>query len=78
MPSVIDGETGVLFSEQSPDSIAEAVKTFLGAIDEFEPDRIRANAERYSTERFRNEFRTLVTRTVEAYHEDRLRRFTAA
>jgi len=49
--SVLDGETGVLFDEQSPAAITDAVKRFEGL--ELDGERIRENATRFGRERFR-------------------------
>ena len=65
--TVIDGETGILFDEQTPESVAEAVNTFhdlpAGFLD---PDQIRKNAERFSVDRFHREFETLVETAIDA------------
>jgi glycosyltransferase involved in cell wall biosynthesis len=63
--TVIHGETGLHFYEQSPGHIAEVVEAFqeLGP-DFFDPDHIRLHAERFSAQRFREEIMELVDRTV--------------
>ena len=64
--TVIDRVTGLLFHEQSSAAIQQAVREFELIEDSFEPAVIRANAMRFSTERFRDEF----TRYVHArWHE---------
>lgn len=45
--------TGVLFSEQSVESITDALARFDALEEEITPDACRANALRFSTERFR-------------------------
>jgi glycosyltransferase involved in cell wall biosynthesis len=51
--SVLDGRTGVLFAEQQPDSLAEAIGRFERLqLDERE---IRENARRFGRERFQQE-----------------------
>jgi glycosyltransferase involved in cell wall biosynthesis len=52
--------TGVFFGEQTADSIAAAVRRFEGMA--ISPGACRANAERFTEERFRREFGALVTR----------------
>jgi glycosyltransferase involved in cell wall biosynthesis len=51
--SVLDGRTGVLFAEQRPDSLAEAIARF----ERLQLDRreIRENARRFGRERFQRE-----------------------
>ncbi len=53
---VLEGETGLLFHEQSAAAIQDAVRRF-GA---FSPDACRANAERFSEQRFREALRAMV------------------
>jgi glycosyltransferase involved in cell wall biosynthesis len=48
--------TGVFFYEQTSDSVQEAVKTFESVQGNFSPTLCRANAIRFSPERFRQEF----------------------
>ena len=52
--TVIDGTTGILFEWQTVGSLCEAVQEFEKR--SFDPHRLRANAERFSVERFRSEF----------------------
>jgi glycosyltransferase involved in cell wall biosynthesis len=58
--TVIDGVTGLLFHEQSAAAIQDVVKAFEATSSRFDPDVIRANAVRFSSERFRDEFRQYV------------------
>jgi glycosyltransferase involved in cell wall biosynthesis len=58
--TVIDGETGLFFDEQTPESVAEAVRRFEASQQHFQPEVIRQHAEQFSEERFRNEFAQLV------------------
>ena len=52
--TVVHGETGLLFPEQSEASLLQALREFDSA--DFDPAAIRANAERFNPERFRAEF----------------------
>ena len=64
--TVIDGETGLLFDEQTPECIAETIRAFSDLPDSFlDPDHIRANAERFNAERFRSEFSELVKSAIQ-------------
>jgi glycosyltransferase involved in cell wall biosynthesis len=56
--SVIDGETGIFFDEQTPESIVAAMEEFEEL--EFDPAVIRANAERFVPARFRRELSEFV------------------
>jgi glycosyltransferase involved in cell wall biosynthesis len=65
LDTVIDGRTGVLFSEQSLQGLVGAVHRFEGLGDSFDPVAIRAHAEQFSTDRFTAQFRTYVDRLME-------------
>jgi hypothetical protein len=54
--------TGLFFDEQTVPAICEAVERFETTRDEFEPERIRAHAEAFDAERFRQKFSSLVER----------------
>jgi glycosyltransferase involved in cell wall biosynthesis len=61
--TVKDGVTGLLFHEQTANSLAEAVRSFESHHG-FDPRVIRAHAERFSEEVFENKFRSLVARVI--------------
>ena len=67
LETVIDEETGVFFEEPTICCLIEAIKRF--EVLEFDPKKIRKNAERFSTERFKQEFAQFVHRKLEAHHE---------
>jgi UDP-N-acetylmuramyl pentapeptide phosphotransferase/UDP-N-acetylglucosamine-1-phosphate transferase/glycosyltransferase involved in cell wall biosynthesis len=52
--SVIHGQTGLLFKEQTPEALIEAVEEFEGQT--WDPNAIRENAQRFSIQRFRENF----------------------
>ncbi len=56
--SVIEGETGTFFYEQTPESIVEAIEKFERM--EFDPYRIRENALRFSRKNFQERFKEFV------------------
>ena len=60
--TVIPGETGVFFHEQSTKSLREAVNAFELVRGYLDPEAIRRNAERFSKERFCREFNELIER----------------
>ena len=67
LESVIDGKTGVLFDEQSPESLVEAITRFDSMT--FDPLTLRAHAEQFSTERFMKAARDLVETEFRAFRE---------
>jgi glycosyltransferase involved in cell wall biosynthesis len=56
--TVVEGETGIFFGEQTPDALADGVRRFETV--SLDADACRANAELFSTARFRAEFRAWV------------------
>ena len=65
--TVIDGETGIHFTEQTAEALRYAVEDFESREGEFEPDRIRRNAERFSSLRFRADFAEFVEERLEEF-----------
>lgn len=61
---VADGVTGVLFDEQTPESLIDAIGRSDGV--DYEPAVIRRLAERFGADRFRSEFRAVVDATLKA------------
>jgi glycosyltransferase involved in cell wall biosynthesis len=66
--TVLDGETGVLFAEQTPESLAGAIERFEGL--EIDPAAVRRNAERFGRERFRGEMAQAIDRAAVAKRKD--------
>jgi glycosyltransferase involved in cell wall biosynthesis len=65
LETVIDSgsaRTGVFFNEQTPSSIAAAIRDFETISSAISRNACRANAERFSEARFRQEFRSFVER----------------
>jgi len=58
--SVIDGDTGVLFSEQTKDSIIAAVIKFEGISSNFNPQLIRKHSKKFSKTKFENNIKNFV------------------
>jgi glycosyltransferase involved in cell wall biosynthesis len=58
--TVLADKTGVLFDEQSVESVIGAVNEFEKAQDKFDYAAIRTNAERFGSERFKREFKEFV------------------
>jgi glycosyltransferase involved in cell wall biosynthesis len=65
--TVIDGETGLFFHEQTSEAIVKAVDEFELCRKKFDRNRIRKNADRFSTSRFCSEFREFVSQQWEAH-----------
>lgn len=65
--TVIPGETGIFFDEQTVESLSRAVQEFEAKKFSFDPQRLRQNAERFSKARFRREFSDLVEREWEKF-----------
>jgi glycosyltransferase involved in cell wall biosynthesis len=59
---MVEGQTGLLFEEQSADCIAEAVRRFEKDASSFSPERAVENAQRFSKERFQGQFGRMVDR----------------
>ena len=69
--TVIDGQTGILFPEQTTESLKSAVDRFEAIEASLRIEEIRANAERFSADRFRREFSTFVDQSLEAFQAQR-------
>ena len=65
--TVIEGEHGVYFDQQTPESIVEAIDRFESESDfgKFSPAACRARSMQFSTERFTDEFKALLRRRIE-------------
>lgn len=58
--TVVDGKTGILFDEQSVNSLKKAVLRFLRERDNFKKEDMLINAKRFSKERFIIEFKSFI------------------
>ncbi len=63
--TVRDGSTGIFFSEQTVESLTEAVHRFEGMA--FDPQLCRANAMRFAPERFRQELSAFVEQEWQSF-----------
>lgn len=70
LASVVEGATGMFFREQTPEALAEAVRTFRD--ERFDPMVIRRHAENFDTQVFMREFSEFVEARV-AEHREQLR-----
>ncbi|WP_266205276.1 glycosyltransferase family 4 protein [Pontibacter kalidii] len=62
--TVVNGRTGILYQEQSINSLTEALAAFEGNSSGYNSSEIRQNAERFSTEAFKEK----IKRFVEDHH----------
>jgi glycosyltransferase involved in cell wall biosynthesis len=60
--TVVSGETGIFFKEQTSASLQAAVRDFEHHRAGLHPERCRMNAERFSVARFRREFSAFLER----------------
>ena len=70
LETVVEGETGYLFDDQTEESIVTAINR----LDEnplTDHQAIRQNALKFSDERFRNEFQTYVNKVINEFHSDK-------
>lgn len=65
LDTVLAGQTGLFFPEQSVEALSAAIKEFETMT--FDPVAIRANAERFSEARFRRELRAFVAEKWQAF-----------
>lgn len=63
--TVIPNKTGILFSEQTPQCLIDSIKNFDHT--KFDPKVIRDHAEKFSKERFREEFKEKVDEIVKTF-----------
>lgn len=59
--TVVDGETGLFFDEQTVDSLCGAISEFERRAKDFDPRRCRARAELFRRDEFQRQFRGVVT-----------------
>lgn len=59
--SVINGKTGILFKEQSPESIRDAIQEFEKRIDNFDIKLIREHAEKFNRKNFEENIKQFVS-----------------
>jgi glycosyltransferase involved in cell wall biosynthesis len=67
--TVIDGDTGVLFEEQSPAGLAAAIERFEALV--LDAGTVRENARRFGRERFRAEMAGVIERAARAHRGPR-------
>jgi glycosyltransferase involved in cell wall biosynthesis len=65
LSTIIEGETGVFFAEQTVDSLVDAVRGFHD--EQFDPQRIRRHAEGFDTQRFMDRLSRFVEAKIAAH-----------
>ncbi|MBT9313011.1 glycosyltransferase family 4 protein [Leptothoe kymatousa] len=65
--TVVHGKTGVLFSEQTVKSLEQAVNAFEMGMYELNPEQSRRQAEKFSIERFHEQFRACIEQTYTGF-----------
>ena len=63
LETVVDGKTGVFFEEQTVESLKAAISRFESM--EFSAEKIVAHAQKFSNERFRNELKATIEKTIQ-------------
>ncbi|MFH1745215.1 MAG: glycosyltransferase [bacterium] len=69
LETVIPEKTGIFFKEQTVDSIIKAVGEFKNT--KFNPQEIRAHAEKFGVERFKKEIREFIGREYEKFEKNK-------
>ena len=67
--TVLPGETGVLFSDQSVESLMAAVRELDESRQRFQPEPIRRSAMRFGRARFQRELEDLIEREQTRFRE---------
>ena len=68
--TVVEGETGLFFPAQTPESVQAVVATFEEDLGRFDPVRIRHYATRFSKEVFHQAFAALVEQAWERFQDE--------
>ncbi len=64
LETVVDGKTGLLFSDQSVEGLATAVERFKSTEAQFDPAEIHAHARQFSPAHFAGLFRDFVDESL--------------
>ena len=60
LETVVDGVTGTFFDDPTPESLAEVLRSFDAT--RYDPQMLRAHAERFAPQTFSQKLRTIVER----------------
>lgn len=67
--TVINGKTGILFSEQSVNSLSGAIEEFEQKINAFDPESIHLHAQQYSRDVFETKIKNYVSQKYAAHKQ---------
>jgi glycosyltransferase involved in cell wall biosynthesis len=65
--TVVPGATGLFFNRQTAEALAQAVERFASVRERFVPGQIREHAEKFSADRFREEFSAFIETSHQAF-----------
>ena len=65
LETVVDGETGLFFREQSAQALNEAVVKYESTQDKFDPRLIRKHAETFGKERFKEKIKAYIDQKIQ-------------
>lgn len=68
--TVLEGITGMLFPDQTPESLLEALELFEKNEDKWDSSKIRSHARLFSTQVFKQKFHAFVTEKYEQFKKD--------
>lgn len=68
--TVVDGLTGLFFDQPTPEAVAATVREFAAGEAKFSADDCVAHANQFSAERFRTEFKSVVTAALDAQKKE--------
>jgi len=71
-PATPEASTGMFFAEQSPDSLAAAIRLFESNESRFSPAFIQRHAERFGVSRFKNEFSAFISDKVLEFRNEQI------
>jgi glycosyltransferase involved in cell wall biosynthesis len=71
LETVVPGETGIFFREQTPEALHSAVEEFERGFDRFDPETIRERSRRFGKDRFHRDFREYLQWCLH-HHADQL------
>ena len=69
LETVIEGKTGIFFYDRDVTDVVDIIERFESRTYNFDPDEIRANALKFSTDRFREELKTFIDLKIESYFD---------
>ena len=62
LETIVENETGIFFDQQTTEALITAIEAFEKRLNQFDPNRCRANAERFDTTTFRENFTSFLSK----------------